>query len=177
MKRLWTLLLVLLLLLPAGCARPEDVPAPSPTPAPEEPVEHTPLLIVSAGGVTVEPYCHQLHFSTWGGGESMMAGQCIPLHSAGQLPWDTPTLTYGEDFQVEVQRWTTLGDRHIYTLEWEIPDYREAQSMDEDSLDRLPPGKYVVVYDVYVQGREIPQLDTHESSSWQCAFWLIVPEA
>lgn len=176
MKRLWTLLLVLLLLFPAGCARPEDVPAPSPTPTPEDapPLDMTPRITVTSGGVTVEPYCHQLHFSTWGGGESMMAGQCIPLHSAGQLPGDTPTLTYGEDFQVEVQRWTTLGDRHIYTPEWELPEY---QGNDPDPMKRLPPGKYVVVYDVSVQGREIPQLDTHESSSWQCAFWLIVPEA
>ena len=126
---------------------------------------------ILAGGERIVPYVHFVNSMTWDG-EHFLAADAFGFDFSPEI--SLPTLVYADDLTVLSAEGIEAGGRiRIVDFETRDPIFRSAKL---SALEVLPAGKYYAAMFASQKGRYIEEMERYESTNYECAFILELPE-
>jgi len=127
-----------------------------------------PMILITSGGETISTYASILSSSSWDG-EHFQCADCYPIYFP-DIADRLSVVTYAEDFSIQYREDISLSTVRIYDNNFE----RLYFNVDLSYLNKLTEGTYYVGVVVGKWGDYIISEDQYETSSYECAFKLIV---
>ncbi|MBE6952442.1 MAG: hypothetical protein E7452_02685 [Ruminococcaceae bacterium] len=126
---------------------------------------------ILAGGERIVPHVHFVNSMTWDG-EHFLAADAFGFSFSPEV--SLPTLVYADDLMALPAEGIETGTRiRIVDFETRAPIFRSAEI---SSLEVLPAGKYYAAMFASQKGRYIEEMDRYESTNYECAFILELPD-